>query len=59
LKGVADALYSEPVVFLGAVQAGVTGLAAAHVIGGWIPVVTLGVIAALQRRLATPTRRRP
>lgn len=56
MKRVATALYEEPVVFLGAVQAAVTGLAAGHIIAGWIPVVTLAVLTPLQRRFVRPRR---
>lgn len=54
MKAIVKALYTEPIIFLGAVQAAVTVLAAEHVITGWIPLATLAVIAALQRRLVSP-----
>jgi uncharacterized protein (DUF2062 family) len=58
MKGVARRLYNEPVLFLGAVQLAVSGAAAEGVISGWIPVVTLTVIAFLQRQFVRPRRRR-
>ena len=54
MKRIVTALYSEPVIFLGVVQAAVTVLAAEHVITGWIPLGTLAVIAYLQRELVIP-----
>lgn len=58
MRGVVLALYREPVVFLAAVQGGLTAAAAAHVISGWIPVVTLAVVTGVQRTYSKPTRRR-
>lgn len=57
MKGVAKALYTEPVVFLGTVQIAVTAAAAAGVITGWIPVVSLAIVTGLQRFLSKPARR--
>lgn len=57
MKGVAKALYTEPVVFLATVQSGVTAAAASHVISGWIPVVSLAILAGVQRRFVAPARR--
>lgn len=54
MKRVAAALYSEPVVFLGVLQGTLTALAAASVITGWIPVVSLAAIVPLQRRFVSP-----
>jgi hypothetical protein len=54
VKAIAQALYTRPVVFLAVVQAGVTTAAAAHVISGWIPVVTLAIVTVLQRQLVSP-----
>jgi hypothetical protein len=56
MKAVARALYNQPVIFLAAIQAGFTALAATDVITTWIPLVTLGVVAAIQRSLVTPDK---
>lgn len=58
MKQVAAALYNRPVVFLAVVQAVATAAAAAHVVSGWIPLVTLGAVTALQRSMVSPVRRR-
>jgi len=58
MRPVASAFYSDPVLFLGAVQIGVSSAAAAHKISGWIPVATLAIISFAQRQLVKPTRRR-
>lgn len=54
MKAIASALYKEPILFLAVVQTALTALAAASVITGWIPVVTLAVVALLQRHYVTP-----
>lgn len=58
MKTVARAFYNNPVLFLGAVQLGVSGAAAAGAISGWWPVVTLSIIAFAQRQLVSPAKRR-
>jgi hypothetical protein len=58
VKAIAQALYTRPVVFLGAVQFGITAAAAEGVVDGWIPVVTLAIVTALQRQLVSPVRKR-
>jgi len=58
MKAVAKALFNEPIIFLAAVQAAATALAAADVITGWIPLVSLGVITAIQRNFSTPAKPR-
>lgn len=54
MKVMAQTLYREPVVFLGTVQIGVMALAAANVITGWIPVVSLAIVTGLQRFFVSP-----
>jgi hypothetical protein len=56
MKAVAQKLYREPVVFLGTIQIGSTALAAADVITGWIPVVSLAIVTGLQRYFVSPKR---
>jgi hypothetical protein len=56
MKAVLKALYTEPILFLAAVQTGLTALAAASVITGWIPVVSLAIITALQRNYVKPAK---
>lgn len=58
MKGVVQALYSEPVVFLGTVQGAATALAAAAVIPTWIPLVTLAIVTPIQRFYVRPRTRR-
>jgi len=58
MKAVVRALYNEPVVFLAVVQGAATGLAAAHLIAAWIPVLTLAIVTPAQRRFVRPKRRR-
>lgn len=57
MKAVLKALYTEPILFLATVQAAATALAAASVITGWIPLVSLGVISGIQRNYSTPAKR--
>lgn len=57
MKAVVKALYTEPILFLAAVQAAATALAAAHIIVAWIPLVTLGVVTAIQRNYSTPAKK--
>jgi hypothetical protein len=59
MKAVLKALYTEPILFLAAVQAGLTALAAANVITGWIPVVSLAIVTGIQRNYAKPAKRVP
>lgn len=54
MKAIAKALYTEPVVFLGTIQLGITALAAAGEITGWIPVATLAVLTGMQRQFSNP-----
>lgn len=54
MKAVAKALYAEPVIFLATAQIALTALAAADVIVGWIPVVSLAVVTGLQRFFVSP-----
>lgn len=56
MKAIAATLYNQPVVFLAAVQAVFTGLAAFEVVTPWIPAVTLLAITALQRQLVRPDK---
>ena len=58
MRPVASAFYNNPVLFLGALQIGVSSAAAAHVISGWITVGTLAIISLAQRQLVKPIRRR-
>jgi hypothetical protein len=57
MKALAQTLYREPVVFLGAVQIALTSLAAAGVVIGWIPVVSLAIVTGLQRNLVNPRKK--
>ncbi len=56
MKPIAQAFYGNPVIFLGAVQVVLTGIAAAGVITGWIPTVSLALVLYLQRRFVTPAK---
>lgn len=56
MKAVARALYNQPVIFLAAIQAAFTALAATEVITTWIPLVTLAIVAGVQRSLVTPDK---
>ena len=57
MKAVLKALYTEPIVFLAAAQAGLSALAATGDINGWIPVVSLAIVTAIQRNLSTPAKK--
>jgi hypothetical protein len=54
VRAVASAFYRNPVVFLGAVQLGLTTAAAQGAITGWIPVVSLAIVTGLQRTFVKP-----
>lgn len=58
MKGVAQALYSEPVVFLATVQGTATVLATAAVTPTWVPLVTLAIVTPIQRFYVRPRKRR-
>jgi hypothetical protein len=56
MRAIAEAFYRNPVLFLGAVQAGLTAAAAEGAITGWIPVASLAVVTAVQRQLVEPRK---
>lgn len=58
MKPVVSAFYTNPVLFLGALQIGISGAAAAHAISGWVPVVTMAIVALAQRQFVKPVPRR-
>lgn len=58
MGAVAQKLYRQPVVFLGAVQLGLTTAAAQGVVSGWIPVLSLALVTYLQRSFVNPRKGR-
>lgn len=54
MKKVLAVLYTEPVVFLGALAAGVAALGAAEVIPLWIAPVLIAIVTPIQRHFVTP-----
>jgi hypothetical protein len=57
MRAVARALYTEPVIFLGATQGAAVALAAGHVIAPWIPIVVVAITTPIQRAMVRPRGR--